>query len=283
MTNKKDVTIDLWNFFLEKAKAKKRKIGIGINRVTPRVVESINKVKNIADIVVVGKKIDGFECVESNSIEPLMEMVKKKELDGFVRGNFDALEAYNGFRKVFNFKGSIREIGLFKLNGVKMINEKISGVFALLPASPSNERTTIDKIRSIDLHIKFFQDFGITPKIGVLSAGKPIDIEEAIPEIDKTLMEAEFLVNWYKVRGIWAKHFNHQLEYAAQEANIVVAQNAIAGNLCARTLSYFGTADFIGCLALNVGDIVYVDDSEAMEDFSQCLIFANAIVNLKNI
>ena len=40
------------------------------NKVTPKLIESLKKAEEYVDVVVVGKKIEGFECIESDSIEP---------------------------------------------------------------------------------------------------------------------------------------------------------------------------------------------------------------------
>lgn len=263
------------------ANKKRNKIGVGIAKATPRVRESLKAVAKIAEITVVGEKVPGLNHVASKTIGPLIKMVRDKKVDGMVRGNFDALDFYSAVRKIMKHEGQILQVGLMKLNGIKMIDEEKTGVFAPIMTSPSNERTCADKIKQIDLHVKFFEEYGIEPKIGLLSAGKPIDIEEAIPEIDRTLTEAEFLVNWYTKKGYFVKHYNHQIEYAVGECNIVVMQNAIAGNLAAHVMLYLGTTDYLGGIVTNVGDYVIVDDSEAMQDFSQCVKFANAMVNIK--
>lgn len=273
--------VDFWQTILNTAKQKRRKIGIGINKVTPKVIESLKKAEEYVDVVVVGKKIEGFECVESDSVEPLIQMAKDKKFDAIVRGNFDALDAYNAVHKILGIKESIFEVTFMKLNGVKTINENVSGVFSILPGSFVNDRTLFDKIKSIDLHIDFYKEIGFTPKIGILAPGKPVDIMDNVSEVNQGLAEAEFLVNWYKSKGVWVKHFNHQIEYAVQEANIVVAQNSWAGNLAGHCLLYLGNVDFLGCAALNIKEIVYVDDSEAMQDFTNCLIFAGYLASIK--
>jgi len=279
MSKKKEM--DLGDYIEQMSKKKKNKIGVGIAKATPRVRKSLQSVAKVVDITVVGEKVPGLKHVASKTIDPLIEMVRDRQVDGMVRGNFDALDFYNAVHDVLQHEGPILEVNLIKLNGIKMIDEEKTGIFAPIMASPSNERTCADKMRQIDLHIEFFEKYGITPKIGLLSAGKPVDIEEAIPEIDKTLTEAEFLVNWYTEKGYFAKHYNHQVEYAVGECNIVVMQNAIAGNLGVHVMLYLGTTDYLGGIVTNVGDYVIVDDSEAMQDFSQCVRFANAMVNVK--
>lgn len=271
---------NFWEVALNTNNKKKKRVGIGLNKLSPNIIKSITKAKKYADIVIVGKKIKGFECIESDSIEPLIQMAKDKKIDAVVRGNFDAVDAYNAVSKVLNFKDSILEINFFKLNGVNMIDNTCSGVFCLLPVSFTNERSVKDKIRSIDLHLDFFKKNKITPKIGILAPGKPADKKSGVPEVTTGLKEADFLVNYYQKRKVWVKHFNHQIEYAVQEANIIVAQNSWAGNLAAHCLLYLGSTEYLGGVGSNLKDIIYIDDSEAMEDYSNCIIMANYLATV---
>jgi|GEM_PF-1641353 len=273
---------DLWQKIQDKAKEKRRTVAIGINNVTPRIVESLKKAEEFVDVVVVGKEIEGFKSYKSDNPELLFQMAKDKKVDAIVRGNFDALDAYNAARKVLNHEGSILEIVLFKLNGVNTINENATGIFSGLPGSFVNERSLYDKIKSIDMHIEFYKKIGLEPKLGILGPGKMIDVLDNVPEVNQGLAEAQFLVNWYTEKGIWAKYFNHQIEYAVQEASIIVFPNSWAGNFAGHCMLYLGNVDFLGGAALNVKDIVYVDDSEAMQDFTNCLIFAGFLANNEN-
>lgn len=272
---------DFWQNVLNIAKANRKKIGIGIKWTTPKILESLEKARAYVDVVVVGEEVEGFESVKSENPEPLMQMAKDGKIDGLVRGNFDAVEAYNAAKKILNHEDAILEINFFKLNGVNMINEHARGVFCILPVSFTNERVMEDKVKSIDLHLEFFKKIGMIPKLGILAPGKPADIAENIPEVTAGLEEAQKLVDFYTQKGIWAKHFNHQIEKAVLEANIIVAQNSWTGNMAAHCLLYLGSCEYLGAIALNIKDIVYVDDSEAMEDFTNCLILAGFFANNK--
>ncbi len=273
---------NLWEAIQAAASEKRRRVAIGINKITPKVVDSLNRAKRYVDIVVVGKKMEGFDSIECDNLTPMIQMAKDGTVDAVVRGNFDALDAYNALKEVFNIQSGILEINFFKLNGIKMIDDSKQGVFCLLPASFVNERTYEDKIKSINLHLDFFKKIGIEPKLGILGPGKLIDKQENIPEVTAGLEEAENLVTHYSEQGVWGKFFNHQIEYAAMEANIIVAQNSWAGNLAAHCLLYFGTCDYLGGAALNIPEIVYVDDSEAMQDFENCLLFASYLAAQKS-
>ncbi len=274
---------DIWRRALEAAQTDRKRIGIGIGYVTPKIVDSLHRASEYVDVIVVGQNIQGFECVESSSIDVLVQMAKDRQVDGMVRGNFDALDAYRAVKTILGHKGSIFEINVFKVNGIKTVDEHASGAFCLLPVSFVNERTVEDKIRSIELHIQFFKKIKLTPRIGILGPGKLSDRQEGVPEVAAGLAEIEYLIQFYAARGMWVKYFNHQIEYAAQEANIIVAQNSWAGNLAAHCLLYLGSCDYLGGAALNLKDIVYVDDGEAMQDFTNCLIFSSYLADISKL
>jgi predicted methyltransferase MtxX (methanogen marker protein 4) len=119
----------------------------------------------------------------------------------------------------------------------------------------------------------------IVPKIGILGPGKPIDALENIPEITQGLSEAMFLQDWCKKKGIDATYYNHQFEYAARDANIVVAPNSWAGNIAVRTLMFFGTTDYIGSVETNIKDIIFINTPEAFLDFTDPIVFGAFLAN----
>ncbi len=247
----------------------RKRVGIGIKTMTSRIAASIEKAREQVDVEI-------FDNAES-----LILAAKNKSVDAVVRGNLDAVEAYDAVRKILAHEGSIFEVNLYRLNGVNMIDEQAKNVFCILPVSFTNERTVQDKISSIDEHLKFFKKLGITPKLGILAPGKPQDISAGVPEVTAGLEEAQHLVDLYSERGIWAKQFNHQIEKAVIEANIIVAQNSWTGNMAAHCLLYLGTSEYLGGAALNLFEIVFVDDSEAMQDFTNCLILAAFLAEME--
>ena len=262
---------------LEEAKKEKRTVAIGLERVTDNIVKSIKKAGKYVDIITVGKAVNGIKNIEGDS-HTLVQLLKDKKVDGIVRGNFDAVKMYEAFRDLFNVS-FISQIQLFLLNGVRSIDEEKKGLFTIVPVSFSNERTIEDKIRTINLSIELFRSLKIDPKLGILAKGKPEDRSEGIAEINKSLDEADYLVDFYKKRGIWAKHFNHQIEYALLESNIIVAPDSGAGNLAAHCLIYLGTCESLGGIAANLKDYIYVQGSEAQQDFYNNIMLAAGIAN----
>lgn len=261
------------------AKKRKNKIAVGVLHDYPVSVAALKKVKRYIDITVVGpKEIKGFKWVKSTDARDLVNLAKQKKVDAIFRGNFDAVDVYEALHSELKFKGSVQTVAPVVLRGVKSIKERMDRMVCVLPVSPSNDGALANKIKNIDVTIEFWESFGIKPKLGILSAGKPTDILEGIPEIDKTLTEAEFLVNWYTKKGYEAKHYNHQVEYAALEADIIVYPNGITGNQGFRAMIFFGRN--IALCGISVGlPIIYGQTAEAFRDWTDVLMFLNGYLN----
>lgn len=261
------------------AKKRKNKIAVGVLHDYSVSVGALKKVKGYIDITVVGPtEIKGFKWVKSTDARDLINLAKNKKVDAVFRGNFDAVDVYEALHSELKFTGSVQTVAPVVLRGVKSIKERMDRMVCVLPVSPSNDGALANKIKNIDVTIEFWESFGIKPKLGVLSAGKPTDILEGIPSIDKTLTEAEFLVNWYTKKGYEVKHYNHQVEYAALEADIIVYPNGITGNQGFRAMIFFGRN--IALCGISVGlPIVYGQTAEAFRDWTDVLMFLNGYLN----
>lgn len=275
--------MNLIKLFDELNKKKKNKIAVGVLNDYPLTIDSLKKAAKYVDLVIVGpKKIPGFKCIETSNPEVLVKLAKDKKVDAVFRGNFDAVALYDAIHSVLNFTDPLTMISPMVVKKVTGINDDLNAVISMIPFSPSNDKSLSVKMLNIDANISFFESFGVTPRIGILSAGKPSDILEGIPAVDKTLTEAEFLVNWYSKKGYQAKHFNHQVEYAVLESEIVIHANAIAGNQGGRAMVFFGDSYYLGGIPTNL-PIIYSQTAEAFRDWEKTLLFLNAYINKKLI
>ncbi len=270
---------DILKQFKEWNRIKKNRIAVGVLKDHPVTVESLKKLKDEIDIVIVGPtKIDGFEWIESTDARDLVRLAHEKKVDAIFRGNFDAVAVYDAIHDVTGYSGPINTVALVYLEKINSIIEKTNLLFSITPFSASNDKNLASKIAGIDINIEFFESFGIKPRIGVLSAGKPTDVLEGVAMIDKTLVEAEFLVNWYARKGYEIKHFNHQVEYAVQESEVIIAPDSISGNQIGRSMFFFGHAYMAGSIAVNL-PIIYSHVPEAFRDWSTVLPFLNGYLN----
>lgn len=271
--------VDIVKLFDQLNRKKRNRIAVGVLHDYPLSVASLKKASEFTDITVVGpKKVDGFEYVKSTDAKDLVRLAKDKKVDAIFRGNFDAVEVYEAFHEVLKFTGSVVQVSPVVVKNVNTIQENINALVTFLPISPSNYKGVASKIDGIDANIAFFESFGVKPRIGVLSAGKPIDVMERLPEIDKTLTEAEFLVNWYTKKGYQTKHFNHQIEYAVLESEIIVYPDGISGNQGVRAIMFFGDNIFLGGVSTNL-PIIYGQTAEAFRDWTMCLMYLNGYLN----
>src|SRR3989338_5066306 len=191
-------TIDIVKHFDELSEMRKNRIAGGLLHDYPLSVQSLRADSEFMEIIVVStKKVDGFEWIESTSAKDLVQLAKDGKVDAIFRGNFDAVDVYEAIHDIYSFNGSVVGVSPVLVRRVNSINNNLNAVRCVLPGSPSNYKGVKSKIENIDANIAFFESLGIKPRIGLLSAGKPTDVLEGILEIDKTITEAEFLVNWY--------------------------------------------------------------------------------------
>jgi len=269
--------------FIEKInnlnKKKKNTIAVGLLDKYPETIKSLKIANHYTNLIIVGPyNIDGFECIQTDDPDVLIRLVKENKVNAVFRGNFDAIAVDNAIRTNFNYYEPINSIYLIQINRVKTLKENISKVINILPVSPSEDVNIASKIQNIDQVIRLFNMFEMTPQLGVLSAGKTSDVFIGKVEIDKTLVEAEFLVNWYKNKGYNIKHFNHQIEYAIIDCNIIICANAITGNQVLRTLSFFGYTQFLGSITTTL-PFIYGQIAQSFREWDKSIILLNAYLN----
>jgi len=272
--------VDIVKLFDDLNKKRRNKIAVGVMHDYPLSVASLKNAKKYMDIVVVGpKKVPGFDHVKTKDANEFLQLAKDKKVDAIFRGNFDAVDIYDAIVEVFDFHEPVAGISPLVIKKVNSIEDNLNAVVSVMPGSPSNYKGVASKIHDVDANIEFFESLGVKPRIGFLSTGKPTDVLEGIPEIDKPILEAEFLVNWYTKKGYQAKHFNHQVEYAMLESEIVVYPDGISGNQGARAILFFGSDNiFLGDIGANL-PFVYCQTAEAFRDWTHNLNFLNGYLN----
>jgi len=271
--------VDIVKIIDKLADKKRNRVAVGVLHDYPLSVKSLRSAKKYMDLVVVGpKKVPGFDFIKSKDAHDLVNMAKEGQVDAVFRGNFDAVEMYDAIHDIYDFDGTVVGISPAIVKRINTIDDNLNGLRCFMPISPSNYKGVASKIEDVDANIKFFEEFGVKPRIGFLSAGKPFDVLEGLPEVDKTITEAEFLVNWYKEKGYEAQHCNHQLEYAVRDTDIIVFSNGIAGNQGVRAMMFFGDLVNLGAVSVNL-PLVYAQTAEAWRDWTNCFRFLNGYLN----
>src|SRR5664280_1372559 len=85
----------------------RRRIAIGAIRVTPPLIASLAEAKKVADVVVVGADIPGFESWreegEEAACDRMVAMLEAGQVNAMVRGQIYYTHYHNAMRKHFGF------------------------------------------------------------------------------------------------------------------------------------------------------------------------------------
>ena len=259
---------------LEKAKARRAKIGIGLIDPSPEIVDSLKRASEICDVVVIGSKVEGFdhvEATEDNLAEKQMEALKSGKVEGMVKGHGDAYKFMDEVARMGNYDRS-------KIPGVAMFQDAHGRGFIWTSLSHGEGWTKAHKILSVDGAINILKDFGLDPKIGFLTWVRPGSVGRNF-FYDLTYEQAEDLVEHYKGKGIDAKNYNIEIETAlAEGCNIVVPVNGAAGNMMFRTMTFLADLPLFADQIVGIKEII-VENSRNQKDFSELLAYAAAVAN----
>jgi predicted methyltransferase MtxX (methanogen marker protein 4) len=263
----------------ELARLRRRRIAVGLKTNGPRITASLEAAREYVDIVLVGpEEIVGFDCRKAENPVALIELAHAGEVDGVFRGNFDAVETYGALRRVLGTTGRFVSINPLLVRKVQCLDEPEDRLVCMLPVSPTRGATLAGRIEEVDACVRFLRAFGIEPRIGILSAGKPSDVLAEDPVVDRTLAEAAFLVEWFSSRGLPARHFNHQAEYAFVACNVIVYPDGISGNQALRAAMFLGENVLLGSMLVGL-PFGYSQTAESMLDWTLPLLFMSAHLN----
>ena len=270
----------LFNQLLEQARKKRRKIGISIIRTTDEIVDSIKKGQEEVDVLVLGKKIDGVECIEMEDEKEigikLVQMFKNGEIDQFVRGQVDDLWLVEEFKKQFDIDPGERRVA------AALMQSPQGHEFFLTAASNPDAQDLADKRRITEGAIWFMKEyFKIKPKVAVMATCRPGSYGKD-PVMSQTYDEAEELVKILTEQGIEAKNVHIELEKAIEwGANLIVPARGITGNQIFRAIYYLCGGKIFCCPTIFTGKAIYEDDSRNETDWYPHLVAAAAWANSK--
>ena len=149
---------DIINENLKKGRAK---IGFGLAKKDEEIIQSLNKAKEFADIVIVGPKelqeVEGFECVlVDNPEEKLAEMLYQGEVDGIVRGTIDDFKTFEAYQKLVGEERTkdMKELGI--------LEDAFNRQFFVSEASNPSGWTKKEKIHNVEGIIEFMKELGTT-------------------------------------------------------------------------------------------------------------------------
>lgn len=272
------------------AKLDRPKIVIGLypERMTPSIANGIIKAqKEIADIIVVGRCVEGVECVKAQTTDEIhdkmVSIIKDKKVDGVVRGN---VEEHGLLRKLGKlFASNIPENEL-RIQNPGVMEDIKGNIFALGPSSTAFGRSNEEKILWVDSAIKLLNTFGYFKlKLGFLTSIRKANYKKTTVDNEdvrwayNTWESAEYLVDYYRKKGFETKNYEIHVEQAADDGcDIICVAEGPIGNGIFRGAVLLGGAKLIAGPRMALG-IPYEDDSQSEQDYYPHVLFACAWVN----
>ncbi len=255
-----------------KARKNHARIGLGIGKLSEKLIKSAEAAREYADGVLVGNekeiKAIGTDLEIIQSTEPskkLIELLAGGEIDGAVRGTLSATKTLSELKKSLNIK---------KLYRVALLETADGKPFFLAPVGIDEGNSAEDKVELIKRGAEHFRRFGIEAKVGVLSGGRFED-KGRDKNVDRTLAEAESVTKKVREMGINAKNYSILIEDAIEEANFIIAPDGISGNLIFRTLVFLGGGYGHGAPVLM--EKVFVDTSRVGGHYTRAIMLASAL------
>ena len=243
-------------------------IGIGAEKDLLKVQNSLEKVKNSADIVIFSRKrprsiSDRIEYeITDNPEESLIDALYSGRIDAAVRGTLPS----NSTLKILKERAGVRA-----LSRVAFLETAAGIKFILAPVGVDEGWSVEEKTYFIRASKPLAKKFGISQKVAILSGGRTGDIGRH-KIVDKTIHDAEEIS---KLTG--SDNCEILIEDAIKEHGIIIAPDGISGNLIFRTLCLLGEGHSHGAPVVNI-DKIFVDTSRAAIDYSNAILLAISLI-----
>ncbi len=192
----------------------------------------------------------------------ILHYLKSKLISGAVRGSLNSSK----FLKNLNVILKISEI-----NRLALLETNLGHQFFFGPVGIDECNNLSSKKVFIEKALKELSDLNLEPRISVLSGGRLGDIGRNV-DIDKTIMEAKELVDWFKLEkpDLDIEHAEILIEKAIEnKSNLILAPNGITGNLIYRTLVHLGGGKAYGAIYMDVG--YNIIDTSRVADSSEII------------
>ena len=256
-----------------KARKNHARIGLGIGKVSEKLIKSAQAACEYADVVLIGdeKEIKALgtdlEVIHSNEpSKKLIELLLSGKIDGAVRGTLGATKTLSELK---------RSLDLNKLYRVALLETADGRPFFLAPVGIDEGNSVDDKVELIKRAAGLFRRIGVEMKVGILSGGRFEDIGRD-KTVDRTLEDAKLVTNKVRALGIDAKNYSILIEDAIEEANFIMAPDGISGNLIFRTLVFLGGGYGHGAPVLM--EKVFVDTSRVGGHYTRAIMLASALL-----
>ena len=256
----------------KKARHNHARVGLGVGKLSEKLIQSAEDAVEFADVVLVGDKNQiratgtDLEIIHSeNPSQTLVDLLVNRDIDGAVRGTLGANKTLSALKE---------SLGLNRLYRAALLETADRVPFFLAPVGIDEGYSIADRIELIKRGVGHIERFGIEARVGILSGGRFEDIgRHAI--VDRTLADAELVTKRLCDTGINAKHYSILIEDAVKEANFIIAPDGISGNLIFRTLVFLGCGRGYGAPVLM--DKVFVDTSRVTGQYTRSIMMASAL------
>ena len=273
------------------AKKTNAKIAIGVSKEERAKYRTINAVlqakrRGFVNPILVGENLEtyfDFEIINSPHPEKtLINLVLEKNVDGAVRGSFKANVILKELRSQLKLDKNVSSARF------ALVQHPLSGrAMYLAPVGIEEGRSFKEKEFIVTKGIELLQLIGIDPVIDVLAAGISPDDIGRDEYADKTISDAEKIINLVKEKqkNIDIKTSGIQIENALEEgANLIIFPDGINGNLLYRSLVHITDWKSFGAIFAvqnhNLTDFIFIDTSSigTIHEYRRALMFASAIV-----
>lgn len=279
---------------LSLAKKRRRRIGIAILKADQEIIGSLKRASEVAEVVVYGQSIEGFENVAPSPPTPLrqgeggrrpgeglevgVQMIrdyKEGKIDRLVRGQVDDLSMVEEAKELFGIDPKERRVDIV------LMRDACGREFFLTGVSNPDLQTLEEKIRVSTESAKWIKEtFGIDPKIAVMATCRPGSYGKD-PVMSQTFDEAEAVVKHLQSLGYYAENVHIELERAVETANLIVPARGTIGNQIFRAVIYLGGGKNLACPTYFPGKLIYEDNSRNEQDWYPHIVFAAALANMR--
>ncbi|MDH3365259.1 MAG: hypothetical protein OEM29_04575 [Thermoplasmata archaeon] len=211
----------------------------------------------------------GVELVSFEEPRAFSEALQNGGVDAGVRGVLRSSDMLGEIRSRYAANDIMRTAVLTASNGKP---------FLLTPVGIDEGRTMGERLELARATVRYFSPAGWRPSIGVLSNGRPEDVERG-EDIRRSLADGDEIARILSEDGLKADHHHILVEEAVRESDLILAPGGVAGNLMFRTLHFVGSGRAYGAPIINL-PAVFVDTSRAKEDFVEPVLLAAGLAEL---
>ncbi|ABN56766.1 MULTISPECIES: methanogenesis marker protein Mmp4/MtxX [Methanoculleus] len=248
-------------------------VGLGAASPDPKILSTVRAVGREVDIILfsppgtAGSFGDAATVVEA--VEPevaLIEALYAGRIDAAVRGTLPASSTLKYLKQT---------AGVECLERIALLETADGRLFLLAPVGVDEGWTVEEKVRFVRIGRDIARSFGLAEGVAILSGGRLGDIGRH-PSVDRTMADAELVA-----RLTGAEHTEILIEEAVGRYGMVVAPDGISGNLIFRTLVFLGAGAGHGAPVVNI-DRIFVDTSRASADYTNAVMLAKSLAQLKS-